>query len=59
MNKKQLTKSALATALALSFTGIGAACGGLGGGEYPHVSFAMQTEKDGWLYYLADITVEE
>ena len=31
MNKKQLTKSVLATALALSFTGVGAACGGGGG----------------------------
>lgn len=31
----------------------------LGGGEYPHVQFAMQTEKDGWMYHLADITVEE
>ena len=31
----------------------------LGGGEYPHVQFAMQTKKDGWLYYLADITIVE
>ena len=32
MNKKQLTKSVIAMALALSFAGVGAACGDFGGG---------------------------
>ena len=29
----------------------------LGGGEYPNVQFAMQTEREGWLYRLAELTV--
>ena len=29
----------------------------LGGGEYPHVQWAMQVERDGFLYHLVDIEV--
>lgn len=31
----------------------------LGGGEYPHVQFAMETKREDWLYHLVDIVVFE